>query len=267
MQDNDSPERRRAPRVDCEIPIMLHGHGRSLPSVSSDLSRVGALLRLPLPILGVEASSPLRAVANETLAFLGDRVKVDLHHEILGGLIQRVARPIRVGRRHPSDEYVEIGLDLMRPLTDMEVEFLGIPLPRLYHEVDVTWEPPATSVSTGSEGTPDITVVVCAQDASTAPPLHLRPGYLDADGARADLGSLESLPVLVNGKGAAQVLSMLAEIYGDSPETVILLDAKPVWSGASQLQSVECGGGGANVKLQMGFPSRLSAAACHRLGM
>ena len=42
-----------------------------------------------------------------------------------------------------------------------EVEFLGVPLPRLYHEVDVTWEPPATSVSTGADA-PDVTVVLCA---------------------------------------------------------------------------------------------------------
>lgn len=266
MTHDNTQERRRAPRIDCEVPILLHGHGRSLRALSTDLSRVGTLLRLPLAELGVSPQAPLEVIARVALAFLGERVKVDLHHEALGGLIQRSARPIRIGRPDADAEHVEVGLDLMRPLTEMEVEFLGVPLPRLYHDVDVTWEPPATSVSTGPE-TPDVMVVLCAVDGDSAPPLRARPGYIDATSARADLGGIEKLPVLVQGKGAADVLRTLADAYGDQPEAVIMVDAQPVWSGLSRLQTVEFGGSGGRVKLQLGFPGGLSVAARHRLGL
>lgn len=267
METNPTPERRRAPRIDCDIPVMLHGLGRSLPGVSCDLSRVGTLLKLPLDKLGVDPDATLEEVARIALQFLGDRVKVDLHHEALGGLIQRTAKPIRVGRRDATSDYVEIGLDLMKPLTDMEVEFLGVGLPRLFHEVDVTWAPPATSVSTGADER-DVTVVLCALDGDSAPPLRVRPAHMDAASASADLGTVEQLPILVQGKGAAaEVLRTLADVYGDEPEAVIMLDAQPVWSGASRLQSVEFCERARRVQLQMGFPGQLSAAARHRLGI
>ena len=266
MDHKKNQERRRAPRLDCEIPVMLHGHGRSLPAMSSDLSRVGTLLRLPLSQLGVSPNAPLEVISRVALAFLGDRVKVDLHHEALGGLIQRTARPIRIGRADATADHVEVGLDLMRPLTEMEVEFLGIPLPRLYHEVDLTWEPPATSVSTGADAR-DVTVVLCSIDGDNAPPLRARPGHIDATGACADLGGIEKLPVLVQGRGAADVLRTLADAYGDEPEAVIMLDSQPVWSGLSRLQTVELCSKEGRVKLRLGFPGGLSAAARHRLGL
>ena len=265
MDDKHTPERRRAPRIDCEIPVLLHGHGRSLPGVSCDISRVGTLLKLPMDQLGVPLDASLDVVAREALAFLGDRVKVDLHHEALGALIQRTARPIRIGRGGPDADYVEIGLDLMRPLSDMEVEFLGVPLPRLFHEVDITWEPPVTTTSTGADR--DLTVVLCALDSDGAPPLRARPAHLDADGASADLGTLDSLPVLVQGKGAAQVLRTLADTYGEQPDAVLMLDRQPVWSGASRLKTVELCQKAGRVRLELGFPGQLSASARHRLGL
>jgi len=263
--DKNTPERRRAPRLDCQIPIMLHGQGRSLPALSADLSRVGTLLQLPIDALGATKDMPLGAIAREAMAFLGERVRVDLHHEILGALIQRTARPIRVGRSHPGQEHVEIGLDLLRPLTDMEVEFLGLPLPPLFHEVDITWEPTTTSVSTG--GGRDVTVVFCAQEEDSAPPLRIRPGHLDADGARGELGTIEELPVLVDGAGAADVLTRLADVYGGDPNALIFADGQPVWSGPSRLQAVEVCPQQRRIKLQVGFPRKLPPGARGALGL
>lgn len=266
MDEKHPPERRRAPRLDCEIPIMLHGHGRSLRALSTDMSRVGTLLRLPIVELGLDREAPLSLVAREAMRFLGDRIKVDLHHEILGGLIQRAARPIRVARAHPDQDHIEVGLDLVRPLTDMEVEFLGLPLKPLFHEVDVTWEPPATTVSTGSTGK-DVAVVFCARQDDSAPPLRVTPGHLDADGAHADLGPIAKLPVLVDGIGATDVFTTLAEIYGAEPNSLIFVDAKPVWSGSSRLQAVELCSKQGRVKLQVGFPRKLPPSARQRLGL
>ncbi len=260
-------ERRRAPRLECEIPLMLHGHGRSLRATSADLSRVGTLLRLPIAELGVGPGTSLAAIGREAIHFLGQHVRVDLHHEVLGALIQRTAAPIRVGRAQPDQDHIEIGLDLGRPLTNMEVEFLGLPLPPLFHEVDVTWEPtPATSKSTGP-GPRDVTVVFCAEDEDRAPPLRMASARVDAEGARADIGSVNRLPMLVDGSGAADVLTALADVYGSDPHALLFVDAKPVWSGPSRLQAVEVSSAERRVKLEVGFPQGLSGGARERLGL
>ncbi len=260
------PERRRAPRVDCRMPVLLHGRGQTLNALSVDLSRVGTMLRVPIAELGLSPSTPLAQLGREAISALGDVITVDLHHEILGNLIQRTARPIRVGRAHPNQDYIEIGIDLLKPLSDMEVEFLGMPLPPLFHEVDVTWEPPASTESLGGDAR-EVTVVFCPADERGTRPLRIVPAQLDADGARANLGPVDCLPLAVDGHGAADVLTALAEVYGAEPNSLIFVDAQPVWSGASRLQAVEVGAQDREVRLQVGFPQRLSAEARARLAL
>jgi hypothetical protein len=258
------PERRRAPRVDCNMPVLLHGRGQALKALSSDISRVGTMLRVPIAEFGLPPSTSLADLGREAISALGDMVTVDLHHEVLGNLIQRTARPIRVGRAHPNQDYIEIGIDLLKPLTDMEVEFLGVPLPPLFHDVDVTWEPPATTESLGGESQ-EVTVVFRAPDEYRTPPLRVVPAQLDADGACANLGPVERLPLTVDGHGAADVLTALADVYGAEPNALIFVDAQPVWSGAARLQAVEVGAQDRHVRLQVGFPERLSAAVREKL--
>ena len=260
--ESPQTERRRAPRIDCQIPVLLHGKGRSLHATSADLSRVGTLLRLPVAELGLPPGARLVDVAREAVAVLGDHIRVDLHHEILGALIQRTARMIRVARRDLSGDVLEVGIDLLKPLSDMEVDFLGLPLPPLFHEVDVTWEPRGTPAEPR-----DLAVVFCAEDETRAPPLRILPAYLDAEGARADLGRLENLPLLVDGLGAADVLTALADVYGAEPRAVIFSNALPVWSGTARLEAVEVSAQHRRVKLEVGFPRRLPPGARERLGL
>jgi len=263
--DKKTPERRRAPRIDCSIPVLVHGRGQILKATSTDLSRVGTMLRVPISELGLPPETSLSDLGREAIAALGDVVTVDLHHEILGALIQRTARPIRVGRSHPSQDYIEIGLDLLKPLTDMEVQFLGMPLPPLFHDVDVTWEPPATSQSIGGEDAGEVTVVFCAADENKTPPLRVVPVQLDSTGVRADLGRVESLPLLTGGHGAADVLTALADVYGSEPKALIFVDAQPVWSGTARLQAVEVCSQNRRVRLQAGFPRPLPPGVRQKL--
>jgi hypothetical protein len=264
--DKQVPERRRATRLECNIPILVRGRSRTLRAHTADLSRVGTLLRIPLEELGLTRDVSLAVLGREAMASLGEVVTIELHYEALGNLISHTARPMRMSRALPGQEFLEIGLDLTKPLSNMETEFLGIALPPLFHEVDLTWEP-EDSNEEASASRADVAVVICSADDDVSPPLRVRPSHLSADGVRANLGPVENLPMLVDGGTAADVLTALADGYGGEPQVVIFADDKPVWSGASRLQALEVCPWDGRAKLQMAFPQRLPACARARLGI
>jgi hypothetical protein len=260
-------ERRRAARLACQIPILLRGGGRSVRSLSTDLSRVGAMLRIPFAEFGLPAGSSLADVGREAAWLLGDRVSVELHHHALGNLVQRVARPVRFGRGDPTQAFVEVGLDLLEPLTDMEAEFMGLPLPPLFAaQTSERWSPRPSRTRTGNHAHRHVTVVLCAQDDSS-PPLRAVPARLDACGVDVELGRAEKLPLFVEKPGAASVMAALAEAYGSEPRSVLMFDAQPVWSGTARLEAVDLCPRFHDVTLQMGFPRPMSPGARARLGL
>ncbi len=263
---SELPDRRRATRLDCKIPVLLHSSGRSLRTTAVDLSRVGALVRVPFAELGLDRDIPLAQLGREATFLLGDIVRLDVHYEILGTLIQRDARPVRIGRAHLGQDFIEVGLDLMVPISDMEVEFLGLPLPSVRDDEPATWLP-AQSIETSSGNTPPLTVVLCNEADDRTPPLRVVPQHLDRQGARADLGPANRLPVLPEQMGAAGVLQMLAETYGGEPRTVIMLRGEPVWSGAARFSAVEVCPYDQSVRLQLSFAHDLTPRATQKLGV
>ena len=263
--DMYTPERRRAARICCQIPILVRCAGRTLETVSADLSRVGTRVRIPYEALGLTGGAALADLSRQAMHILGERVTVELHPDALGDLVRRTARPVRFACARGGQEYVEIGFDLRDPLTDMEAGFLGLALPPLFEEADV----PTAGVGTFTAPAPrqDLALVFCAQDDEHIPPLRAVPTYLGAGGAQADLGDARSLPVLVEQPCAAGVMTALAGAYGSEPRSVLLMQSEAVWSGSVRLQAVDVRPQDGRVLLQVGFSSPIPEGARARLGL
>ena len=259
-------DRRRAGRVDCHFPVLLHSAGRSLRTEAIDLSRVGILVRIPFEEVGLERGVPLAELGREATYLIGELVRADLHYEVLGTLVQHSARPVRLGRGGPGDAYLEVGLDFTEPITDMETHALGIELPPLRDDAPATWVHEAFPVGSRN-GKPEVAVVVCNDHDPATQPLRILPVHLDRQGARADLGHVSQLPVLPDQRGAGGVLAMLAETYGGEPLAVVLVDAEPVWSGPVRFSAVEVCPYDHTVRVQISFTQVLTERAVTRLGV
>ncbi|MDJ0521541.1 MAG: PilZ domain-containing protein [Planctomycetota bacterium] len=264
--DELNHDRRRAGRVDCRFPVLLHSAGRSLRTEAIDLSRVGILVRIPFEEVGLKSEIPLAEFGREATYLLGELVRADLHYEVLGTLVQHSARPVRLGRGTQSEPYLEVGLDFTEPITDMETHALGIDLPPIRDDAPATWIP--QSEQAGMNGhKPDVAVVVCNDHEPTTQPLRIQPLHLDRNGVRADLGRFSDLPVIPEQRGAGGVLAMLADTYGGEPLAVILLRGEPVWSGPIGFSAVEMCPYDHTVRLQVSFKHALQQHAATRLGV
>ena len=259
-------DRRRAGRIRCDFPVLVHSAGRSLRATAVDISRVGILVRLPLDEIGLEREISLASLGRESTFLLGDLVRADLHPDVLGTLIQHSARPVRLGRAIPGQDHLEVGLDFTEPVTDMEAHVLGLDLPALRDDAPATWIP-RDSVRASSNGTAKITVVVCSERNAGARPLRIVPLEIDSDGVRADLGPVSDLPVLPEQRGAGGVMAMLGETYGAEPLSVILVESEPVWSGPIRFSAVEVCPYSHGVHVQICFPHLLTERAMVRLGV
>ncbi len=258
------PERRRAGRIDCALPILLHSAGRTLRTTAVDLSRVGALVRIPFAEMGWARDIALARLGREASHLLGDLVRLDLHYEILGSLVRRSARPVRLGCAFEGQDHLEVGFDLLEVITDMEADLLGLPLPPLRPDAPATWLPqPALSVSANARDA--VSVVLCNETDDRTPPLQIVPHQIDHVGARADLGPAGCLPRLPEHRGAAGVLAMLAETYGGAPLSVVLVRGEPVWSGAARFAAVEVSPEDHHVRVHLRFAHALGKHASARL--
>jgi len=257
------PERRRAGRLDCRLPVLLHSAGRSLRATAVDLSRVGALVRIPFEEMGWARDISLARLGREASCLLSELVRLDLHYEILGALIRRTARPVRLGLAHAGQDHVEVGFDLLEVITDMEADLLGLPLPSLRPDAPATWLPESLSVSANAADA--VTIVLCNASDDRAPPLQVVPHQIDRAGARADLGPAEQLRRLPEARGVGGVLAMLAETYGGAPLSVVLVGGEPVWSGAARFAAVEVRPHDHRVRVQLDFAHGLSRQASERI--
>ncbi|MDA1194926.1 MAG: PilZ domain-containing protein [Planctomycetota bacterium] len=128
--------RRQAVRVECDLPVRLHGGaGDEYAGRIIDLSRTGLRLRIPGKLLGVHRLSSLVQVTRRLHETLGDQFRGELHYEMLGPLIQRTLKPCRIAKRDWEQTDVEIGCEFDIGLTAEEVGMLGMPLPAVGAEV------------------------------------------------------------------------------------------------------------------------------------
>ena len=124
-----SMERRRSPRVSSVLPVRLHVGGRALEGETRDLSRIGARIRVPLAELELLPQAGLTEISARVGKTLGEVVVADLNHKILGNLVRRSLRVVRLARPADIPTVVDVGCMLRVPLSDDEVGALGLVLP------------------------------------------------------------------------------------------------------------------------------------------
>jgi len=266
--ETNNRDRRRAGRLACKIPVRVRASGRTLIAQTDDLSRVGALLRIPLAELGLPVNAPLSRVADETTSALGDLAALELHYEILGALVQRMARPVRIGRGGEGQGFVEVGCAFRRVLEDAEVEFLGLPLPPLGEDSqdgDFQDEAEGSEPQRPAVESPLSIVVCAAPGGELVPPFAAQAELMDAYGAHATVSHVSHIPILPDRPGVSGLLNTLANTYGSDPWVVLMRQGHPVWSGTARLQSVELGPRSGRVDLHLQFSRALTVPEQSRL--
>ena len=238
---------------------------------TENLSRTGALLRIPLSELGLPANASLTHVAQETTSVLGDLASLELHYEILGTLVRRMARPVRLGRGAEGQAYVEVGCALNRSLTESEVEFLGLPLPPL-QDAPPAEDTPEEDLDPASKSTrrrvaleSPLALVVCANANQEAPPFAVGAETVDRLGAHVVAQHLSELPFLPERPGVSGLLSAMTKAYGHEPWVVLMREGAPVWSGTAHLETVELGPKTGRVDMQLSFSRALTVSEQARL--
>lgn len=225
-------DRRQAARVAARIPIRLSSNHNIVLAESSDLSRVGTLLRIQLSELGLDPAAPLDAIADSLRRVLGDLSRAEFRYDELGGLITRTLRMVRISHAGPGQDYVEIGCALKRPLRDEEVGVLRLELPR------VRWPGPEEEETAGN-GAESLRMVVHPIGGNLAKPLTTETHQLSARRVRGALSDAADLPMCGKAHGVSTVLSALTTEYGADPRVVLMRDDEALWHGRTHIECVE----------------------------
>ncbi|MDJ0973698.1 MAG: hypothetical protein QNJ98_04505 [Planctomycetota bacterium] len=124
-------EQRAARRIACEFPMRLLNNNQVVEALAHDISRKGVRIQVPGASLGVHRLSSLVQVARRVREVLGDTFVADMHHQLLGNLVQKRLRPIRIGHRDWVSPDVELGCRIDEGISDEEAGMLGLALPHL----------------------------------------------------------------------------------------------------------------------------------------
>jgi hypothetical protein len=124
-------ERRRAARVTCRLPVRLVRGGHVTHGTTEDLSRTGVRIRVPLKDLQLEAEDELSSIARRLDQRLGEACVGEFHWQVLGSLVRKVLRVVRVVRVADDPKMLDLGCELRVPLDVLESEALGVDLPQL----------------------------------------------------------------------------------------------------------------------------------------
>ncbi|MDJ0974945.1 MAG: PilZ domain-containing protein [Planctomycetota bacterium] len=241
----ESGEKREALRVPCDFPVRVYGQLRELSGRMLDISRTGMRIELPLSRLMMQPSLDFAALTQALEQMLGATFMADLHHEMLGQLIRKKLRTVRVGEVDPDADLLEVGCSFEEPLRDEETVMLGIGLPPVgetsaaaFRNVpppkrrgDADEDQPAQPRPLGYEG------ILHPSEGIVGEPLVGR--------TEGMLGSESLLAVPVNTiSGAYDVppeplAAALRDILGPKPRLEILDGLHMVWSGPVQLDEIE----------------------------
>ncbi len=262
-----SIERRAAPRVRCALPLRLHSQGRLLTAQAHDLSRYGVGLQLPVSQLGLQPSAGVEAVAHAIEGLFAETLAAEFRYDVLGPLVRRALRAVRIGRFDAHSGVVEIGCVLRSALTDAEIAVLGVDVPPAERECI-----PAAAAAAQDEppsAEPWSAYLTAAPD-RLAPPLHARTAGLDAttECFRLEFGDARRLPIDSLRNEAGHLLSALVRTYGTEPMLLLLQGEAALWGGPAQVCGVELQGGESSTLCLSLRPSRqLTPGDQVRLGL
>lgn len=267
--------RRQAVRVECDLPVRLHGGKGDYTGHLVDLSRTGVRVRLPGASIGVHRLSSLVQVTQALHDAVGDSFQGDLHHEMLGPLVQRELTPCRIAKRDWEHTDVEVGCEFDRALTDEEVGMLGVALPRL--GADETADAPAVAAPTKRDRAaparphlrePEPTSYMAylyPAPGKTSKPLITRTRSLTRGMAllSVDEGQGWELPELA----VSDLVMALDAAYGTSILLRVMDGEDDLWVGPAELQEVDVTPGSSQIKLGVSFGRELRTEELGRLGL
>lgn len=121
--------RRRTERVGCDVPLNLLGRLDGATVRLVDLSRDGLRLRVALADLDLHPQAGLLTVWARASKALLDATTVDFDPQVLGDLVRRRIRPVRLIHSPDDPTCVEVGCAFEASLGDQDLAALGIDLP------------------------------------------------------------------------------------------------------------------------------------------
>ena len=268
---------RQAVRVDCDLPVRMNGGKGDYEGTIVDMSRTGLRVRMPGATLGVHRLSSLVQVTRSLHDALGDTFSGDLHHEMLGPLVQRTLTPCRIAKRDWEHTDVEIGCEFDRGLTDEEVGMLGLPLPRVGSEDDpadlhvagpvrrVDGAPEPTGPHLRGPEPVERTAYLYPSPGKTSKPLVTRTNSLTRGMAilAVDDGQGWDLPDLA----VADLVMALDAAYGTSILLRVMEGEDDLWVGPAELQEVDVTPGSRRIRLGVSFGRELRTEELGRLGL
>jgi hypothetical protein len=271
-------DRRRAARVSCHIPVRLVRGGHVTHGVTEDLSRTGVRVRVPLEDLHLAPDAELSGVAKRLDQRLGEACVGEFHWQVLGSLVRKVLRVVRVVRVTEDKALVDLGCELRVPLDTLESEALGVDLPPL----TAAWT--ATAWNSVPPPEPAPLAEVPAGEGEVAPaqrrrailmpprargrtPLRGQSPEVTGDGIVLTLDESVRLALQVDRQDATALLLAFDERYGSEHEVLLLEGDEPIWSGAARVTGLEHRRSAHKMMLTLSLPEPLSADELSRLGV
>lgn len=271
-------DRRRAARVSCHIPVRLVRGGHVTHGTTEDLSRTGVRVRVPLQDLSLEPDAELSGVARRLDQRLGEACVGEFHWQVLGSLIRKVLRVVRVVRVMEDRALVDLGCELRVPLDVLESEALGVDLPPLAAEWSAAaWNsvPPAepTSHADGSGNGGDTgpgqrrRAVLMPPRALGRTPLRGLAPEVTEHGIVMTLDESVRLSLQVDRQDATALLVAFDDRYGSEHEVLLLEGDDPIWSGPARVTGLEHRRAAHKMMLTLSLREPLRAEERARLGV
>lgn len=268
--------RRRAVRVECDLPVRLEGIEADLYARIIDLSRTGLRLRMPGEVLGVHRLSSLAQVTRRLQETVGKEFAAELHYEMLGPLVRKFLEPSRIAKLDWEQSDIEVGCQLRDPLSDEEVGMLGVPLPAIGEQATpdgmVVQGPQRRTPHIGPQGVnggameaEPFTAWLYPEPGKCGQPLRTETTSLTRGMAILDVcePSRESLQTLA----VADVIQRLDEDYGTGILLRIVDGENDVWAGPAELQEVDVQTPEGDIRLGVSFGRELRSEELGRMGL
>ena len=225
-------ERRRAARVSCRLPVRLKGQGNPCLATTLDLSRVGARIAVPRLELGLGAEADTQTIARTVNGRVGPISVADLHFQVLGALVRKGMRLVRIAVPMNEVLHIELGFEFRSPITDEEATFLGLDLPGMVNVPDdVASEPdpeaPLCVYLCPSGTTNEIVPLLAPVISWSENDLVLR------------VADRRRLPFVPEGRDLGGHFEAVTEAYGSRTQILVAHGVHPIWFGPAVVQAID----------------------------
>jgi hypothetical protein len=266
-------EQRQAVRIQCDLPVRIHGLDGPITAHLVDISRTGIRIRIPGPVLRVHRLSSLAQIAGRLTEGLGEAFAGELHPDLLGSLIRKRLTPTRIAKRDWERTDVEVGCTLDSPLSDVEVGMLGLALPpigdrraRSREEVHAPSTRPGRSPSRSAPAeSPSYQAFIYPAAGKSARPLLTRTKTVSRGMAFLEIERLAGWSF--DKMDVNELVVALDDAYGSDILLRIVDDGRDLWAGPAEIKDVDVGEQTSAIRLGVSFGRELRAEELGRLGV